>query len=662
MTDEMTPETDETVAHYAVKEAAGQTFEVQLTPAEDTKKKVLYCPTGRVIPIVYIHGMLSAALKAKGQKGVRNGTNVWKVPPNAFAGIGSVLGSLEFFGYNAAKCQIRFDPKTTEVDYKGAVKWWYDSVKRKDAATRGWGAVWGMGEQPFLDKLQGSLDHLKTIKLKEISQSKKEFDWYALLNTDPAQYGGVTYEAMNPVTEEELEIMQKYQFDVWVAAYNWLDAHEIQAKEVLMKRIKEDILGHYKGCADAPEKVIIVTHSLGGLASRTFTQLTEGGEDLVWGVNHSCQPAEGTPTAYHHVRCGYYDADADFMTRASTSLFGSRTNYTTPVMANAPGLLALLPFPTFQNSEPWLFIHKPDDAVGSKTVLAMPQKADGSDIYETVYQAKTWYAVLPEKDEVETKALLNPAQLKDPEGLEAPVQVVSHDMFFKAVERIADFQEKLHNGGYHKMTFAHAESQFGTKSRTWNHVQWEVLPNQTPSEFSHLLGASIEQNGYHADHRTNQLRLSDGSITQFLSPHQDFGWANVYGSAVCHYDLEGKKVVAGAVKTSDKLVATTKNLWHSGDGTVAAASGEAPFVADIKGGYFLHGSKPVHLELRKKFMEPRLQDVVTQSEEQANKPFIPPFHQADYGHATALADELTYFSTLHAIVKIVANVVDKELS
>lgn len=52
--------------------------------------------------------------------------------------------------------------------------------------------------------------------------------------------------AAQQVSKDDLKIMQKYQFDVWVAAYNWLDAHETQAEKVLLPRIRDKILGSYK--------------------------------------------------------------------------------------------------------------------------------------------------------------------------------------------------------------------------------------------------------------------------------------------------------------------------------------------------------------------------------------------------------------------------------
>ena len=120
-----------------------------------------------------------------------------------------------------------------------------------------------------------------------------------------------------------------------------------------------------------------------------------------------------------------------------------------------------------------------------------------------------------------------------------------------------------------------------------------------------------------------------------------------------HYDSEAKKMVDAPLARPKALVSNYRHLRSAGDNTVAAGSGEAPYVAGVSGGYFVHGSAPVHQKLEKE-----LSALPVNSGEK--KPLIPHFSTAKYEHATALADPLAYFSTLHAIIKIVTTVVDKE--
>ena len=637
---------DDQVHYYTEPTMDGQGVSVTITETSDTREKFIYASDVKVIPIVYIHGMLSSALKAKGQKDVEDGANVWTAPSGILASLGSLLSSLEFAGYTAAEHQIKLDPNTTEIDYDADAPWWYDNIDKKTANLRGWNSVWKAKEQSYLDKLQGVLNNLKKVDIDQMkSNSALEKYWYALVETDPAQYGGVSNQAKEQITRDELKTMQKYQFDIWVSGYNWLDDHENQAKNTTLPRIRDYILGHYKkeNYSDPPEKVIILTHSLGGIASRTFTQLANG-EDLVWGVSHSCQPAEGAPTAYHHVRCGYNGAAAPVL--------GQGTNYVTPLLANGLGVMSLLPFPAYQNGAPWLFIQQ-KNADGSHSVVSLPRNEDASDLFDSIYKSRAWYGLLPSGRN--DQRILNPA------GLE--FRVDTYDKFCKQLDKAEKFQAKLNAAGYHKMTFAHAESQVHKKTKTWAHGQWEVIPPSVyGSDFTSTMQATIKVDGYDTQSGVpsneqisvsrrdrGKLILTNDSRAEYLPPDQDKNWIDPYGS-VKHHNLSGAE--ATDINRTADLVSDYTSLRCSGDETVAAASGEAPYIRSIAGGYFLHGQAPVYKKLYDDYLQ-----LKTKIKEDS---LIPSFESTKYGHSAALGDDLPFYSNLHAIIKIVAGVVDKE--
>ena len=637
---------EDKVHYYTEPTMDGPGVSVTLTESSNTQEKCIYAQTGKIIPVVYIHGMLSASLKAKGQKGVEDGANVWTAPSGA-AAIGALFGALELAGYTAAKHQIKLDPKTTEVDYDADEPWWYSNIDKKTANLRGWNAVWKAKEQAYLDELQGVLNNIKKIDIDKMKKnSGKEKYWYALTETDPAQYGGISNQAKEQVTKDDLKTMQKYQFDVWVAAYNWLDAHKTQATNTILPRIQNKILGHYKeqGYCEPPEKVIILTHSLGGIASRTLTQLA-GGEGLVWGVSHSCQPAEGAPTAYHHVRCGYNGV--------AGPVLGQGSNYVVPLLANGLGVMSLLPFPSYQGGAPWLFIHQ-KNTDGSYSVVSLPRKSDGSDVFESIYKSRAWYGLLPAGRN--DKRILNPA------GIEARID--TYAKFCKRLDKAKDFQEDLQSGGYHKMTFAHAESQDHKKTKTWAHGQWAVVnPSSYASNFNGTMNATIKIDGYDTQSGVDpsekisvnrgdkgKLVLTNDVRAEYLPTDENNKWIDPYGNVKC-YDISGSQEL-GALKRPAHLVQDYVKLRCSGDETVAAASGEAPYMKNITGGYFIHGGAPVHKKLYDEYV--KLGSKVKEDS------LIPSFNKSKYGHSGALGDDLPFYSNLHAIVKIVANVVDKE--
>ncbi len=51
------------------------------------------------------------------------------------------------------------------------------------------------------------------------------------------------------------------------------------------------------------EQVIVVTHSMGGMVSRSLTEIHHC--DKVMGVSHGVQPATGAPATYKRMRSGF---------------------------------------------------------------------------------------------------------------------------------------------------------------------------------------------------------------------------------------------------------------------------------------------------------------------------------------------------------------------
>ena len=154
---------------------------------------------------------------------------------------------------------------------------------------------------------------------------------------------------------------------------------------------------------------------------------------------------------------------------------------------------------------------------------------------------------------------------------------------------------------------------------------------------------------------SNELLLSDNSKACYLPTKSLNGWYDPYLPSSIHYNHKSKERI-GTIASKGVMTSQYEHLSCAGDNTVAAGSGEAPYMAKVKGGYFMHGTAYAHKELRDKYLA--IQNNTKQSN--SDKPLIPHFSTANYEHATALADPLPYFSTLHAIVKIVVNVVDKE--
>jgi hypothetical protein len=132
--------------------------------------------------------------------------------------------------------------------------------------------------------------------------------------------------------------------------YNWLDSNEESG--LLLRETILTLKDH---------KVILVTHSMGGLVAR-YALSGEGGEAIaeqVLGVIHCAQPVHGAPSAYHRQICGFKGSGL-FLSR----VLGRSGPDVTAVFPHSPGALQLLPsrhYRTNDGKTAWLHVQDPND-------------------------------------------------------------------------------------------------------------------------------------------------------------------------------------------------------------------------------------------------------------------------------------------------------------
>lgn len=145
-----------------------------------------------------------------------------------------------------------------------------------------------------------------------------------------------------------------FVFPVYGFGYNWSASNRTSGAK-LAARISE-IIDEAKSIVGACEKVILVTHSMGGLVARAAMNLS-GAEGQVLGVVHGVQPAYGAPAAYMRIKAGF---EGSGITGRLASRFLGPTGRDVPaLLANAVGGLELLPgkhYVTSQGSSRWLEI------------------------------------------------------------------------------------------------------------------------------------------------------------------------------------------------------------------------------------------------------------------------------------------------------------------
>lgn len=170
---------------------------------------------------------------------------------------------------------------------------------------------------------------------------------------------------MPPLTPNEGTLAYRYQFPVHAVGYNWLQSNADSAKH-LQKRI-DKIIGYYKELGHPCEKVILVTHSMGGLVARHYTEVL-GGAAKVYGVVHGVMPDLGAATAYKRVKAG---TEGSGVKGAVVSrVLGDTAAKMTAVFAQSPGPLQLLP--SAQYGDGWLMIKDGD------TMTRLPTRPQGA--------------------------------------------------------------------------------------------------------------------------------------------------------------------------------------------------------------------------------------------------------------------------------------------
>jgi pimeloyl-ACP methyl ester carboxylesterase len=122
-----------------------------------------------------------------------------------------------------------------------------------------------------------------------------------------------------PLSYDEVRLSYRYQFPVHAVGYNWLQDNADSAKR-LHERI-EYFMDYYRSrFGYTCEKVILVTHSMGGLVARHYSEVLDH-RDKVLGIVHGVMPATGAATAYKRVKAG---TDGDWGTRQVLGLMRPR--------------------------------------------------------------------------------------------------------------------------------------------------------------------------------------------------------------------------------------------------------------------------------------------------------------------------------------------------
>lgn len=427
-------------------------WSTSLTPSENTKRALVLALPDQVIPVIFVPGIMGSNLKlinAVNDKAA--GDIAWR--PDS-AGLSQARMS-------AASRQQILDAKNTVVDTRVTVgkNHWVNPVSGmslKAAESRGWGSVFWQSYGGVLTYLDSALNspcfYDPTTDRVLISALFK-----GLVDTGIAVPGTPAIK----LESSDLEHMSEYWFPVHAVGYNWLQSNEDAGKYLAgeIRRIKA-LYQKKLNRADACQKVIMITHSMGGLVTRAAVDPKMGGAAAdVLGVVHGVMPAIGAAAAYKRMRTGFERGDIDWFSLGSIkgelggqAVAGNNGRDVTAVLAHAPGGLQLLPNKVYQ-PEGWLKV-----AGVESQPYTVPMNGNP---YASIYreQKKWWRLITPE--------------WLDPAGVfEKPKKpMTAWTSFSAALQTAEDFHDDL-GANYHPNTYVF----FGSDKKnhpSYSTVTWE---------------------------------------------------------------------------------------------------------------------------------------------------------------------------------------------
>lgn len=382
----------------------------RMSPPDDTFALCWMVPD-RIIPVIFVPGVMGSNLRPKG-KGER-----WRMDSKLSAASWMTKGA------KARKESLR--PAAMEVDRQGKVPTDM-ALPAEELRRRGWGEIGAMSYGAALRWLEEHLNDYQTARtgLREQLRSRG-------LGADTGE---------SPLTEDEVRLSYRYRFPVHVCGYNWLDDNDVSAKR-LARRIDE-VIARYRRDRKKCEKVILVTHSMGGLVARYCSEVL-GYRDKIFGIVHGVMPAIGAAAVYRRMKAG---TEGDWGT---SQVLGADAAEVTAVMSSAPGPLQLLPTPEYGNG--WLQIK-----AGGQQV-ALPQHGDP---YGEIYAVRgQWWNLCEDR-------LINPLNV----SRDAAVTEEDWKQFASLINgQVAKFHRKLALR-YHPNT--HAFCGDSSEHRAYGSVSW----------------------------------------------------------------------------------------------------------------------------------------------------------------------------------------------
>ncbi|WP_273028488.1 esterase/lipase family protein [Massilia timonae] len=452
------------------------------TPKQDKKPQCARMLPKRVLSVIFLPGIMGSNLRlsAERQRELKQSDNIaWR--PDAL-GVSNISKNANS---PPRERQLRLDPLQTTVDI-------YDPSGPSDvtgdgrhgnvalaenfnsplltsdpptmpngrtavqkARARGWGEV-------FFKSYGELLQHLESRLNNTFANGKIRSEWRDVVGVDPKVWRSDPSLPQQVLTEDELKkAVTGCWFAVYSFGYNWLQSNGESAK-IIAARINK-VIGELTASGYECEKVIVVTHSMGGLVGRALVHPAYGNlQDKVLGIVHGVMPAIGAPAAYKRMRAGFEDpglmsiSPSIIEASIGAKVAGNYGDEVTAVLANATGALQLLPSDSYGNG--WLRVRH-----NGRDLEAWPKQGDP---YSEIYKLRgKWYALFRED-------WINPSNVppKKDGGTFART--------CRFLDQARQFHQTIANT-YHPNSYAHYGADGGRQS--FGEVVWEIRNCADPS-------------------------------------------------------------------------------------------------------------------------------------------------------------------------------------
>lgn len=448
----------------------GVTYPSMTSPPSDSFA-ICYMVPERVIPVIFVPGVMGSNLGTIPRTGEKSAP-IWLLD--------SDWGMLKSWGRaGAEERKTLLRPEVTQVYREG------ENIKLKTAQTaeelkrRGWGEV---GHGSYAEGLLWLENNLNDFNSAPNGQR------VALI--DAVLEGALK---ADKVTREEIALSYRYQFPVHAVGYNWLDSNATSAQR-LAEKITE-FIKFYTNNKIKCEKVIVVTHSMGGLVARHCSE-NLGMQDTILGIVHGVMPAIGAAAVYRRMKAGTENPTGSYKGSLGSAVLGGDAAAMTAVLSSAPGPLQLLP--SIEYGMQWL---KFNDGTKDLPELSLPK----ADPYSEIYTVRgKWWSLCDD-------FLIDPRD----KGKNKTTETIDRDWkeFQKTInKKVQPFLEVDLKGKYHPHTYAFVGLDHA--HRAYGQVKWQFKGgiNYAKPTVANLPNAPFLRgaNGEGTEYPTSKLQMQGG--------------------------------------------------------------------------------------------------------------------------------------------------------